>query len=52
MTARTLVVLGTGSDVCDSLITVEICRLHHRTEIRMASFKAQNMSLGSFATGR
>ncbi len=50
MTARAIAVLGTGSDVGKSLIAAGICRSLHRTGVRVAPFKAQNMSLNSFVT--
>jgi adenosylcobyric acid synthase len=50
MRARAFAVLGTGSDVGKSLITAGICRVLHRAGMRVAPFKAQNMSLNSFVT--
>ncbi|MBX3330975.1 MAG: cobyric acid synthase [Nitrospira sp.] len=50
MKARALAILGTGSDVGKSLITAGICRLLRRIDVRVAPFKAQNMSLNSFVT--
>ncbi len=48
--AMAIAVLGTGSDVGKSLITAAVCRLLYRAGVRVAPFKAQNMSLNSFVT--
>ncbi|MDH4302009.1 MAG: cobyric acid synthase [Nitrospira sp.] len=50
MKAEALAILGTGSDVGKSVVTAGICRLLSRSGIRVAPFKAQNMSLNSFVT--
>jgi adenosylcobyric acid synthase len=41
---QSLAVLGTGSDVGKTVITAGICRILHNHGIKVAPFKAQNMS--------
>jgi len=48
--SKALAILGTGSDVGKSLIAAGLCRILFRQGIRVAPFKAQNMSLNSFVT--
>jgi adenosylcobyric acid synthase len=49
-TAKTVIFLGTGSDVGKSIVTTAFCRVLKRKGYSVAPFKAQNMSNNSYIT--
>src|SRR4029450_3533277 len=44
MTARAIMIMGTGSDVGKSLICAGLCRAYAERGLRVRPFKPQNMS--------
>ena len=48
--AKALMFLGTGSDVGKSIAATAFCRILRRRGVRVAPFKAQNMSNNSYVT--
>ncbi len=50
MAKKRIMILGTGSDVGKSIIVTAICRVFKNKGIKVAPFKAQNMSNNSYVT--
>lgn len=50
MSAKAIMVQGTGSNVGKSIIACALCRIFYEDGIRVAPFKSQNMSLNSYVT--
>ena len=48
--AKSLMFLGTGSDVGKSVLAAAFCRIFKQDGFRVAPFKAQNMALNSYIT--
>jgi adenosylcobyric acid synthase len=50
MTARAIMLMGTGSDVGKSLIATGLCRAYNRRGLKVLPFKPQNMSNNAAVT--
>ncbi|MBW2345347.1 MAG: hypothetical protein JRF53_15355 [Deltaproteobacteria bacterium] len=49
-TSKAIMFLGTGSDVGKSIVAAAFCRIFKRRGLKVAPFKAQNMSNNSYVT--